>query len=51
MPEINSLKCLKQIELLTDSKDTQVILYSAGINDELSKIAITNGATLREFNL
>jgi PleD family two-component response regulator len=46
MPEINGLKCLTQIKQLTNLKDIQVISYSTGINDELSKIAISNGATL-----
>ncbi len=46
MPKINGLKCLTKIKQLTNLKDVPVILYSTGITDELSKIAISNGATL-----
>jgi PleD family two-component response regulator len=46
MPKINGLKCLTKIKQLTNSKDIPVVLYSTGITDELSKIAISNGATL-----
>jgi PleD family two-component response regulator len=46
MPKINGLKCLTKIKQLINSKDIPVVLYSTGINDELCKVAISNGATL-----
>lgn len=46
MPKTNGLKCLTKIKQLTNLKDIQVILYSTGINDELSKTAISLGASL-----
>ncbi|HTE26919.1 response regulator [Flavitalea sp.] len=46
MPKINGLKCLTKIKQITNLKDVPVILYSNAITDELSKIAISLGATL-----
>jgi CheY-like chemotaxis protein len=44
MPKIDGLNCLAKIKQINNLKDVPVILYSTGITDDLSKIAISLGA-------
>ena len=45
MPKINGFKCLQEIKKIKDIKDTPVIIYSTGINDENRRDALAMGAS------
>lgn len=44
MPLINGLECLKIIKNNKEIEKVNTIIYSTGVNDEVSKLAIKNGA-------
>jgi two-component system chemotaxis response regulator CheY len=45
MPKTNGFKCLQEIKKIKYLKETPVIIYSTGINDESRRDALTMGAS------